>query len=105
MVLTGIQHALCGAALFQRCGRIRTTGEDHQPETHLLPLVLQVARGKRPSVTIHGDDIRRRMERAFATTSRKDLATAHISALEYLAARGESDVFNLATVPAHPSNR
>jgi len=81
---------------FNAAGASGPLGEDHQPETHLLPLVLQVARGKRPSVTIHGDEY----PTPDGTCIRdyihvKDLATAHISALEYLAARGESDVFNL----------
>ena len=69
-------------------------GEHHDPETHLIPLVLQVALGRRPRITIFGDDY----PTADGTCVRdyihvSDLARAHILALEALA-RG-SRVYNL----------
>ena len=41
---------------FNACGATETRGEDHTPETHLIPLVLQVALGQREKITIFGDD-------------------------------------------------
>ena len=63
-----------------------TIGEDHDPETHLIPLVLDVALGKRDSVKIFGDDY----PTPDGTCIRDyihvdDLATAHLAALEKLA--------------------
>ncbi len=71
-------------------------GEDHTPETHLIPLVLLAALGKRESVSIFGTDyptpdgscIRDYIHVA-------DLAQAHLLGLEYLLKGGNSDVFNL----------
>jgi len=62
-----------------------TIGEDHDPETHLIPLVLQVALGQRESIKIFGDDY----PTPDGTCIRDyihvdDLATAHIAALERL---------------------
>ena len=71
-------------------------GEDHNPETHLIPLILQVPLGKRDCVTIFGDDY----PTPDGTCLRDyihviDLADAHILALNYLREGGKSDVFNL----------
>ena len=71
-------------------------GEDHTPETHLIPLVLNVALGKRESIKIFGDDY----PTEDGTCIRDyihvtDLANAHILALEYLKKNNISDVFNL----------
>lgn len=72
-------------------------GEDHDPETHLLPLVLQVALGQREKVYIFGDDY----DTPDGTCVRdyihvSDLADAHIRAIEYLIENnGQSANFNL----------
>ncbi len=71
-------------------------GEDHHPETHLIPLILQVPLGKRDHITIFGDDY----PTPDGTCLRDyihvlDLADAHILALNYLRDGGESNVFNL----------
>jgi len=71
-------------------------GEDHHPETHLIPLVLQTALGKRESISIFGTDY----PTPDGTCIRdyihvNDLADAHILGLEYLLNGGESEVFNL----------
>ncbi len=71
-------------------------GEDHAPETHLIPIVLQCALGKRDHVGIFGDDY----PTADGTCVRdyihvRDLANAHLLALEYLDKGGESGPFNL----------
>jgi UDP-glucose 4-epimerase len=74
-------------------GRI---GEDHNPETHLIPLLLLTALGKRESVSIFGTD--------YATPDGtcirdyihvSDLADAHVLGLKYLLDGGTSDIFNL----------
>jgi UDP-glucose 4-epimerase len=74
-------------------GRI---GEDHNPESHLIPIVLEAALGKRDKVYIFGDDY----DTDDGTCVRDyihvtDLADAHIKALDYLTKGGPSDVFNL----------
>ncbi|MGJ5672626.1 MAG: UDP-glucose 4-epimerase GalE [Nostochopsis sp.] len=71
-------------------------GEDHNPETHLIPLVLQTALGKRESISIFGTDY----PTADGTCIRDyihvtDLANAHVLGLEYLLTGGDSEVFNL----------
>ena len=42
---------------FNACGATAELGEDHQPESHLIPLVLQVALGKREKIKIYGDGL------------------------------------------------
>ncbi len=71
-------------------------GEDHYPETHLIPLALLTALGKREHLYIFGTDY----DTPDGTAIRdyihvNDLADAHVLGLEYLLAGGESDVFNL----------
>ena len=71
-------------------------GEDHHPETHLIPLILQVPLGKRDHITIFGTDY----PTPDGTCVRDyihvlDLADAHILALNYLREGGASNVFNL----------
>ena len=71
-------------------------GECHEPETHLVPLVLQVASGRRPHITVYGED--------YATPDGTcirdyihvdDLAEAHLLALRQLLEGGASARFNL----------
>lgn len=71
-------------------------GEDHDPETHLIPLVLQAALGRRPSVAIFGDDY----DTEDGTCVRDyihvcDLAEAHLLALQGLLAGKGGGAFNL----------
>ncbi|MDR2743701.1 MAG: UDP-glucose 4-epimerase GalE [Desulfovibrio sp.] len=71
-------------------------GEDHNPETHLIPLALDAAAGRRPHVGIFGTDY----DTPDGTCVRDyihvdDLARAHLLALEYLFDGGESGSFNL----------
>lgn len=71
-------------------------GEDHQPETHLIPLVLFTALGKQESVSILGTDY----DTPDGSCIRDyihvtDLAEAHVLGLEYLLKGGASDRFNL----------
>ncbi len=71
-------------------------GEDHNPESHLIPLVLQTALGLRQAISIYGTDY----PTPDGTCVRDyihvcDLADAHLLGLEYLLNGGESAVFNL----------
>lgn len=71
-------------------------GEDHEPESHLIPLVLQVALGQREQIEMFGDDY----PTEDGTCIRDyvhvmDLANAHRLALDYLRTHNRSDVFNL----------
>lgn len=73
-------------------------GEDHRPESHLVPLILQTALGQRNDITVFGDDY----DTADGTCIRdyvhvEDLIQAHLLALAYLRNGGESDVFNLGS--------
>ncbi|AEI46175.1 UDP-glucose 4-epimerase GalE [Paenibacillus mucilaginosus] len=71
-------------------------GEDHSPETHLIPIILQVALGKREHISIYGDDY----PTEDGTCIRDyihvtDLADAHILAVKKLREGGDSAVYNL----------
>ncbi len=83
---------------FNACGAHKSgeIGEAHNPETHLIPLVLQVPNKKREAINIYGDDY----DTKDGTCVRDyihvtDLAQAHILAVDYLVKGGESDIFNL----------
>lgn len=83
---------------FNACGanNAEDIGEDHKPETHLIPLILQVALGQRERIGIFGDDY----PTADGTCVRdyidvRDLAQAHLLALEYLDKHNTSNIFNL----------
>lgn len=80
----------CGAHI---SGKI---GEAHSPETHLIPLILQVPLGQREHISIFGDDY----DTSDGTCIRDyihvtDLAQAHILAVDYLMKGNESNIFNL----------
>lgn len=71
-------------------------GEDHSPETHLIPIILQTALGQREKMSIFGDDY----DTPDGTCVRDyihvtDLADAHIKALEKLFKTNESGIYNL----------
>lgn len=71
-------------------------GESHNPETHLIPLILDAASGKREDIKVFGTDY----DTPDGSCIRDyihvyDLATAHVLALHYLEQGGESDFFNL----------
>jgi UDP-glucose 4-epimerase len=81
---------------FNAAGATSRCGERHDPETHLIPLVLMVAAGRLPQVTIFGDDY----QTPDGTCVRdyihvEDLARAHVLALAPLAAPGVCRTYNL----------
>ncbi len=93
-------HGLRYASLryFNAAGATEELGEDHHPETHLVPLVLQVAAGKRANVSIYGTDYPTpdgTCIRDYIHVS--DLASAHVLALEALGKQAEPErlIFNL----------
>jgi UDP-glucose-4-epimerase GalE len=77
-------------------------GEEHHPESHLIPLVIQAALGRRPHVEVFGTDYPTPDGTAIRDYIHiADLATAHVRALEYLARGGESVALNLGTGTGH----
>jgi UDP-arabinose 4-epimerase len=98
----GVAHGLKSAALryFNAAGADADgeIGEDHEPETHLIPLVIQAALGLREQVSIFGTDY----PTSDGTAIRDyihvtDLGEAHVMALEHLLGGGESIALNLGT--------
>lgn len=72
-------------------------GEDHHPESHLIPIILQVALGQRPSLLVYGDDYDTPDHTAIRDYIHvMDLADAHIVAFEALS-DGRSRVYNLGS--------
>lgn len=97
---TGLAHGLRFVSLryFNACGAHVSgkIGKAHNPESHLIPLILQVPNGKREFISIFGDDY----DTKDGTCIRDyihvtDLAQAHILAMDYLMKGGESNIFNL----------
>jgi UDP-glucose 4-epimerase len=91
--LRSVRFRYFNAAGADPAGRL---GEDHSPETHLIPLVLLTALGQRENISIFGTDY----DTPDGTCIRDyihvtDLAQAHVQGLEYLLAGGSTEVFNL----------
>lgn len=77
---------------------VRDIGEDHMPETHLVPLILKTAQGVRDKISVYGTDY----PTADGTCIRDyihvcDLARAHVLALEHLLHGGDSRIYNLGS--------
>ncbi len=93
-------HGLSYASLryFNAAGATETLGEHHDPETHLIPIVLQVASGTRDHISIFGEDYETpdgSCVRDYVHVS--DLASAHLLALDALHSRPEAAqlIYNL----------
>lgn len=100
MKWTSKAHDLQYVALryFNACGAHSSgyIGEDHNPESHLIPIILQVPNNKRDKISIFGTDYDTKdgiCIRDYVHVT--DLAQAHILALQYLIHGGKSDSFNL----------
>ena len=83
---------------FNAAGASERYGEDHEPETHLIPNILAVATGEKPELAVFGDN--------YATPDGtpirdyihvSDLADAHILALDHLRRGGQSESLNVGT--------
>jgi UDP-glucose 4-epimerase len=92
-------HGLSVAALryFNAAGAGERSGERHEPETHLIPIVLEAAAGERPNVTIFGDDYDTRDGTCVRDYIHVlDLADAHLLALDVLRRNGpRMEIYNL----------
>lgn len=98
----GSAHNLNNVALryFNVAGAIETgeIGEAHNPETHLIPIILQVANNKRAKISVFGDDYPTKDKTCIRDYIHVlDLCEAHVLALEYLFNGNPSDNFNLGS--------
>ena len=81
---------------FNACGASGGCGEHHDPETHLIPLILFAAQGRRDSISIFGDDYPTPDGTAVRDYIHiSDLSDAHLLALEHLRRGGDSEFINL----------
>ena len=81
---------------FNACGATATRGEDHDPETHLIPLILQAAAGIRPHISIFGNDYPTPDGTAIRDYIHvSDLSQAHLLAVKHLQTGGQSEFVNL----------
>ena len=102
----GVVHGFSWAALryFNAAGADTDgeLGEVHIPETHLIPLVIEAALSKRPSVEVFGTDYPTQDGTAIRDYIHvADLADAHVKALHHLFSGGKSLAFNLGTGRGH----
>lgn len=98
--VTGLHYA--ALRYFNACGAMLapdgkpTRGEDHHPETHLIPLTLQVPLGQRDAITIFGTDYKTPDGTCIRDYVHiEDLASAHVLALEALGSGRERMIYNL----------
>lgn len=96
----GLKHV--ALRYFNACGASVLRGEAHEPETHLIPLILMAADGTRDQITIYGNDY----DTPDGTCIRDyihilDLADAHVLAMKYLRQQGESLIVNLGNGEGH----
>jgi UDP-glucose 4-epimerase len=81
---------------FNAAGATERLGEDHEPETHLIPNVIAAARGILPFVSVYGSDYPTPDGTAIRDYIHvSDLGTAHLKALDYLREGGKTDFINL----------
>jgi UDP-glucose 4-epimerase len=83
---------------FNAAGASELCGEDHEPESHLVPNVLKAASGEKPELSVFGTSYPTPDGTAIRDYVHvSDLAEAHVQALEYLREGGQSDFLNLGT--------
>ncbi len=81
---------------FNACGAADSCGEHHDPETHLIPLILFAAQGKREAISVFGDDYPTPDGTAVRDYIHiSDLSQAHLLALNHLRGGGDSEFINL----------
>ena len=106
---TGKAHGLRYVSLryFNACGAHPSgdLGEAHKPETHLIPLILQVPNGQREAIYVFGNDYPTKDGTCVRDYIHVlDLAQAHILAVKYLMDGNPSDIFNLGNGVGHTVN-
>lgn len=94
----GIKHIALRYFNASGCSDDSSIGESHDPEPHLIPLIIYTAQGTKEKISIYGDDY----DTPDGTCIRdyihvNDLADAHIRALDYMDKTGKSDVINVGT--------
>ena len=90
---------------FNACGAAGSCGEDHDPETHIIPLALFAAQGKIPHVSIFGDDYPTPDGTAIRDYIHiSDLSQAHLLALDHLGAGKSSEFINLGNGSGYSVN-
>jgi len=105
----GVAHNLRFVSLryFNACGAHPSgeIGEAHNPESHLIPLILQVPNGQREAISVYGDDYPTKDGTCVRDYIHVlDLAQAHILAVKYLMEGNESNIFNLGNGVGHTVN-
>ena len=98
----GKAHGVCSLCLryFNAAGADHALeiGENHTPETHLIPSIIEVAMGKRKELVVYGNDFSSIDGSAIRDYIHvEDLAKAHVSAIEWLFANNQSAIVNLGT--------
>jgi UDP-glucose 4-epimerase len=92
----------CALRYFNAAGASERRGEHHDPETHLIPIVLEAAAGRRARVAVFGADYPTPDGTAVRDYVHvEDLAEAHLLALEHLRRGGASELCNLGTGAGH----
>jgi UDP-glucose 4-epimerase len=92
----------CALRYFNAAGATSRRGEHHEPETHLIPIVLEVAAGRRPHVSVFGSDYPTPDGTAIRDYIHvEDLGAAHLLALDHLRRGGASELCNLGTGTGH----
>ncbi len=96
----GKSHNLKSICLryFNACGAQLdgSLGEMHNPETHIIPLLMQVASGRKKQITIYGNDYKTKDGTAVRDYVHVlDITSAHIKALKYLMENQKSNIFNI----------
>lgn len=91
----GIKY--CALRYFNASGASQDSeiGEDHNPETHIIPLIIQTALGRQKEFTIFGKDYKTPDGTCIRDYIHvEDMADAHIKAIKYLKTKNKSDIFN-----------
>ena len=83
---------------FNACGSVKNFGERHDPETHLIPLIMQAASGRKREIYLYGNKFKTKdgtCVRDYVHV--RDIANAHVKSLEYLIKNEKSHVFNIGS--------